>query len=120
MYNIVRIGDRDVPMLSKATVDFYFKSIFGEDPIRIQAKSGSDEGAMIDLMLKMGFVMAKFAESTHRKDMMTLNEDAFFEWLDGFERADLYAVLDDIQATYESQAIAGSKAKKNNEEPTET
>ena len=119
MYNIVKIGDANVPMLSKATVDFYYRNIFGEDPIRIQTRSGSDEGAMVDLMLKMGFVMAKFAESTQRKDMMALNEDSFYDWLDNFERADLFSALDDIQATYESQSTQGSKAKKNTDEPTE-
>ncbi len=120
MYNLVKIGEKDVPMLSTASVDYYYKAVFREDPIKIQTATGTDEGAMIDLMVKMGFIMAKFAESTNRKDMLMLNEDAFYEWLDEFERPDLFGALDEIQATYEAQTGMGSKAKKKTEEPTGT
>lgn len=119
MYNLVKIGDKEVPMLSTASVDYYYRTVFREDPIKIQT-SEADEGAMIDLMIKMGFIMAKFAESTHRKDMLALNEDSFFEWLDNFDRPDLFSALDAIQATYEAQAESGSKAKKNSDELTGT
>ena len=120
MYNLVKIGDKEVPMLSTASVDYYYKAVFREDPIKIQTAAGTDEGAMIDLMVKMGFIMAKFAASTHRKDMLALNEDSFFEWLDNFERPDLFEALDQIQDTYEAQAESGSKAKKNSDESTGT
>jgi hypothetical protein len=67
----------------------------------------------------MAFVMAKFAECTDRKNMMKLNEDAFLEWADGFERNELIEALPDIQKTYEGQSLTGSTAKKNNDELNE-
>lgn len=118
MYNLVKIGEKDVPMLSTASVDYFFKTIFREDPFKIQTEHSNVPGVMIDFTIKMGFIMAKFAESTNRKDMLMLNEDAFYEWLDEFERPDLFGALDEIQATYEAQTGTGSKAKKKTEEPT--
>ena len=118
MYNIVRIGDKNVPMMSKASVDHYYKVIFNEDPIKLQT-SDPDVGAMFVFMQKMGFVMAKFAEVKESKEMHKLNEDSFYEWLDGFERTDITNALEDIQATYEGQSITHSTAKKNKEEQTE-
>jgi len=118
MYNKVKIGEKEVPMLSMASVDLYYRNIFGQDPVVLQTK-GIDEGDMINFVLRMGFVMAKFAETKDRKEMLKLNEDAFLEWLDQFERNDIYAALPDFQATYEGQMLTSAEAKKNTEEQTE-
>lgn len=116
MFNIVHIGGQEVPMLSMASVDYYYKNIFHEDPIKIQAADKLDAGDMVILSEKMGFVMAKFAELKDRKEMMKLNEDVFLDWMEKFDRKDLIEALPDIQATYEGQTVTGSKAKKNNTE----
>lgn len=118
MYNIVKIGDKAVPMLSMASVDVYYRNIFHEDPIRLQTDENSDAGSMVNFFLRMGFVMAKFAELKDRKEMLKLNEDSFLDWMDGLERSDLINALTDVQATYEGQSIASAEAKKNTEEPS--
>ncbi len=118
MYNVVKIGDKAVPFLSMASVDRYFKNIFGDDPIKMQAK-GLDEAEAIDFITRMGFVMAKFAEITNKKEMAKLNEGDFLEWLDQFERNEFFLALPDIQKTYEGQLVTEADAKKNNEELTE-
>lgn len=118
MYNIVKIGTTEVPMLSMASVDVYYRNIFHEDPLKIQTEENTDTGVMVGFYQKMGFVMAKFAELKDRKEMMKLNEDAFFEWMDTMERIDLISALPDIQATYEGQHIPSAIAKKNNEDST--
>lgn len=118
MYNVVKIGEKAVPLLSMASVDRYFKNIFGDDPIKMQAK-GLDEAEAIDFITRMGFVMAKFAEAKDRKEMAKLNEDAFLDWLDQFERNELFLALPDIQKTYEGQQATDADAKKNNAEQTE-
>lgn len=118
MYNIVKIGAADVPMLSMASVDVYYRNIFHEDPMKIQTEENNDAGIMIGFIQRMGFVMAKFAELKDRKEMLRINEDAFYEWMDGFERTDLINALPDIQATYEGQSITSASAKKNNEDST--
>lgn len=119
MFNIVKIGDRDVPMLSMASVDVYYRNVFHEDPMRIQTEENTDAGIMIGFIQRMGFIMAKYAELKDRKEMLRLNEDAFYEWMDGMERNDLINALPDIQATYEGQAITSATAKKNNEDSTD-
>lgn len=118
MYNIVKIGDKEVPMLSMASVDVYYRNIFHEDAIKLQTKE-PDEADLINFISRMAFVMAKFAEVKDRKEMNKLTEDNFLEWMDGFERADFLQALVDARLTYEGQAVTQSDAKKKNEEPTE-
>lgn len=119
MFNIVKIGDKDVPMLAMASVDIYYRNIFHEDAVKLQVKENLDEGDLINFISRMGFVMAKFAELKDRKEMNKLNEDMFLEWLDQFERSDFLNALLDMRLTYEGQAVTSSDAKKNNEELTE-
>lgn len=119
MYNIVKIGTKDVPMLSMASVDVYYKNIFHEDPLKVQTQAqGPDEA--ISFYTRMGFVMAKFAERRDRKEMAKLNEDHFIEWLDQFDRLDLMTALEGIQATYDGQSVTYTDAKKNIDAPSET
>lgn len=118
MYNVIKIGDRDVPMLSMASVDIYYRNIFHEDAIKLQTKQ-QDEGDAINFIMRMGFVMAKFAELKDRKEMQKLNEDAFLDWMDSFSREDFYNSLLDIQKTYEGETVTQSDAKKKDEEPTD-
>lgn len=118
MYNIIKVGEKDVPMLAMASVDIYYRNIFHEDAIKLQTRE-QDEGDIINFVLRMGFVMAKFAELKDRKEMNKLNEDAFIDWLDGFERSDILNALVDVRKTYEGQSITQSDAKKKDEEPTD-
>lgn len=117
MYNVVKIGDKDVPMLSMASVDVYYRHIFHKDAIKMQSQ-GMEEGELINFMCEMGFVMAKFAELKDRKEMLKLNEDNYLEWLDQFGRTAYLNALVDIRKTYEEQSLTSADAKKNNAEPS--
>jgi hypothetical protein len=119
MYNEVKIGNINVPMLCMASADVYYRNVFHEDPIKIQAESSDNAGAMVTFYTKMGFILAKFAELKDRKEMLKLNEDSFIEWLDQFDHSDLMGALEGVMLTYNGQLITTSEAKKNNEEPTE-
>ena len=114
MYRIVKIGDVDVPMLAMASVDIYYKNIFHEDPIKAQLSA--DEGALVSCMMRMGYVMAKFAELHDRKEMNKLNEDTYLDWLDGFYRADYLEALADIRAAYEEQKAPTGTEKKRSDQ----
>lgn len=116
MYNEIRIGEKVVPMLSMASTDLYYRNIFHEDAIKLQTSS-QDEGDIINFVMRMGFVMAKFAELKDRKEMNKLNEDAFLDWLDQFERTDYLNALIDIRLTYEGQSVTHSDSKKKESEP---
>lgn len=113
MYKIVKIGDRDVPMLAMASCDSDYRRIFGEDPIKAQMKG--DEST-VDFAYKMAYVMAMFAEKHNRKEMQKLNEDTYLDWLDGFYRADFMEALGEVVNVYESQKAPSSKEKKRTDE----
>lgn len=118
MYNLIKIGEKNVPMMAMASTDLYYKNVFHEDAIKLQAAKELDEGDLINFVMKVGFVMAKFAELKDRKEMNKLNEDAFLDWLDQFEREDYMQALGDIRMTYEGQAVTASDAKKKDEAPS--
>lgn len=115
MYNVVKIGGKDVPMLSMASVDIFYRNIFGKDPLKeqVEIEDGADS---VEFIMRMGFVMAKYAEVKDRKEMQKVNEDAFLEWLDQFDRAELYNALPDVQRTYEGQSLTDADAKKNSDQ----
>lgn len=106
-------------MLSLASVDIFYLHIFHEDPIKKQARDDLDEGDMIELMSKMGFVMAKYAELKDRKKMRELNEDDYIEWLEQFDRGEFIAALEDISATYSGQNLTHTSEKKSNDQLTD-
>ena len=118
MFDIVKIGEQEVPMLAMASVDVFYRNIFHEDPILVQTRN-QDEGSAILFFEQMGFVMAKFAELKDRKEMAKLNEDAFLDWLDQFDRVEYLNALADIRLTYEGQQLAAADAKKNSDQPSE-
>lgn len=120
MYNEIKIGAATVPMLAMASVDLYYKQIFHEDAIKLQSGKDFDDGDLINFISRMGFVMAKFAELKNRKEMSKLNEDAYLDWMDNFDRAEYMNALGDIRATYEGQNIPTSAAKKNSDEQSES
>lgn len=118
MFNIVKIGGTDVPMLSMASVDVYYRNVFHEDPLKLQAEEQSPSEA-VAFYQRMGFIMAKFAELKTREGMRELREDDYIDWLDTFDRLELMNALIDIQKTYDGQTVTNAEAKKNKNEPTE-
>lgn len=111
MYGVVKIGTKEVPMLAMASADVYYKRIFGADPLKTQIKDDFDAADAVDLIQRMGFVMAKFAEVKTHKDMLKLNEDSYLEWLDGFDRADLIDAIGDIRKVYDGEKATASAPK---------
>ena len=96
MYNEIHIGQQTVPMLAMASIDDYYRNIFHEDPVKLQTAKDLDEGDLINFIEKMGFVMAKFAETKNRKEMLKLNEDAFLDWLDQFDEFPMLEILTEL------------------------
>ena len=117
MYRTVHVGEKEIPMLSMASVDVYYRNVFREDPIAMQAK-GMDDGETIVFIMRMGFVMTKFAELKDRKELRSLNEDSYLEWLDGLERSEYLAALPEIRAVYEGQNLSSAEVKKTGDRST--
>lgn len=116
MFKNVRIGEKDVPMLAMASVDLYYKNMFGEDPLVFQQNMG--EGEAIGFYERMAFIMAKFAEVKERREMLKLTFDSFDEWMGQFNRADLILALEDVMNVYNGQMVTTAESKKKDERPS--
>ena len=110
MYAVVKIGDKDVPMLAMASVDEYYKKIFNEDPL--SAMTAKDSGIRTRMFYKMGFVMAKFAELKDRKKMIRLTEDDYIDWLDLFDSGEYRDAISKIGDVYIGNQKVTSREKK--------
>lgn len=114
MYKVLTIGNKEVPMMAMASTDLYYKNAFGEDPLKLMTKPDLEVSDMINVVVRLGFIMNKFAEIKQRKEMLKLNEDAYLEWLDQFEREDLMNddTLVAIQDVYQGNKTTTSEPKK--------
>lgn len=119
MYAVIKIGGKDVPMLCMASSDIFYRQIFHEDAIKLQTRENLDTGDQINFVTRMAFVMAKYAELKDPKEMKKLNEDAFLDWLDQFDRGEFYAAFESILRLYEGQTVTAADAKKNSGEPSD-
>ena len=112
MYDLIKIGDKEVPMLAMASVDIYYKQIFGDDILRIMTDAELfDNADRINAIQQMGFVMAKLAELKDPKEMRALNEDNYIEWLEQFSRGDMLTAYESMQELYMRQTKATSTEK---------
>lgn len=112
-YQVINIGDKEVPMLATASTPEYCKRIFHVDPIRVQSAKEKEAADFIDLYRRLAFVMAKQAETRcDRKALSALNEDAYLDWLDQFGYDDFSDAMEDIISVYEGQQVSTSEEKK--------
>lgn len=111
MYSIVKIGEKEVPMLAMASSAVYYKRVFGRDPIQTQVDNESN-GQRVAFYAEMGFIMAMMAEANGNRDKLRkLNEDMYVEWLDQFSASDYNQAIVDIAQVYEAQQKPTSKGK---------
>lgn len=100
-YKVIEIGDIKVPFQCKASVNLYYKQIFGEDPIIKQSDGNMTSGEGIIFAQQLAFVMAKAAEANgDRSKMLNLGMDEYIDWLDQFDFMDLQDALKDVMALY--------------------
>lgn len=100
-YKVIEIGDIKVPLQCKASVNLYYKQIFGEDPIIKQSDGNMTSGEGIIFAQQLAFVMAKAAEANgDRSKMLNLGMDEYIDWLDQFDFMDLQDALKDVMALY--------------------
>ena len=105
----VTIGDEPVKMCVCASVIPCYRNIFGEDFLRKAAAEPDN----IDLFLRMGFVMAKFAELDDRAKVNRLTPSDFMDWLDQFRSGDIVKAAGDIALVFMAEAGGEVAAKKN-------
>lgn len=119
MFAVVKIGTKDVPMLAMGNIDLCYWNVFHEDAIKMQSDPSFSVGDSINLLQKMGYVMAMYAEKKSAKDLRSCNYDTYAEWLGQFERNDLLEAIGAIRDVYEGNAAPSSTAKKNTDQQSE-
>lgn len=111
MYKVIMIGDVEVPMLAMASINIYYRQIFGADPLKTIMADDADGADLTNAYLQMGFVMAKFAELKNRKMMLQLNNNDYMDWLEQFDNGDLLSVLPEVRALYTGEKTTESTEK---------
>lgn len=107
MYKEVVIGTKIVPMLTNALTPKRAYEFFHEDFLCYLGQE-LQQGQILDLAEKLGFIMAKRAENA---DMTKVQESDFDIWLEGFELGDLMEASADIVGLFVS-TTKGSVAPK--------
>lgn len=113
MFKIVKVGEKEVPMLAMASANIYYKRVFGEDPIALQADKEMSTGENINFCLQMGYILASCAAAQgDRAKLAEMSEDGYLDWLDQFDTAALVEASPDIATVYNGQGRSASVSKK--------
>ena len=111
MFKNVKVGEKEIPMEANAFSPYVYRQIFHEDfLIEIQKTQPAP-----DLFQKMGYVMAKQAETKSISELMKLNIEGFYEWLCQFDAFELILATDAISELYTAQNKSLSVPKKEGE-----
>ena len=116
MYKKITVGSKELMFCSCASVNVCYQNVFHEDYIALVS---TNEGMATSAMLKMSFIMQKFADLNDRKLVNRLMMDDYCDWLDQFTTGELVAALPEIQMMYMESNGQMVGAKKNSGEPTE-
>lgn len=108
LYDKITIGTEEVTMSCCGSVIKCYKDIFSEDFL---AEVGKD-ATNTNLYLRMGFVMAKFAELNNRDAVSRLTWDDFYDWIDHYSTGDLILAVEKIATLFMKESKGTVAAKK--------
>lgn len=109
LYEKIKIGGKEVALCCCASVIPCYKNVFDEDFLKNVTKAPDD----MDLYMRMGFIMAKFAETNDRAAVCRLTENDFYDWLDQFSSGDIINAVENIATIFMKESGGTVKAKKN-------
>ena len=86
MYSIVKVGNKEIPVVANAATAFIFKQTFKEDLLTFLTAEHSD-GETTEMMLKVFYVIAKQAEITSMSELLKseMNYEKFIEFISDFD-----------------------------------
>ena len=119
MKKIINIGNRQITMESTALTSLAYKKLFGEDILATlgtfkQTNITSVEATnAIDSVSQLGFIMAKQADKTPVKELMSLDIEAYYEWLNQFDYGELYdaEIVSEILSVWSGNLTTSVDAK---------
>lgn len=122
MFKVINIGEEKVGLLTKASTNAYYKTIFHDDPIAIQTKDDAGLSEQVEYGQRLTFIMSKQAEAQNavsdgkatsvRDFMQTVTEEDYLDWLDKFDFMDLQDASKEAVALYAASSKSTSTAKK--------
>lgn len=118
---VVKIGDKEVEMVSSALTSLAYKKIFGRDILSTLTNFKADKADLaqannaIDNVAQLGFVMAMQARLSI-PDFMKLSEVNYYEWVNEFQFGDLFDgnVIENILGVWTKSlgtSVEGKNAK---------
>lgn len=81
MFKTLNIDGEDIEFSANAATPFRYRQIFHKDLLSILGNEEKAQNEGVEAVTELAFIMAKQAE---KADMGKLNEEMFFEWLEGF------------------------------------
>jgi hypothetical protein len=92
-------SEKKFPFLATGTTAYRYKQVFHQDLMILLNKMENSEDDQTDMTVgdKLAFIMNAQAE---KKDMNTLNVDAFLTWADQFDGAELFLHMQEFVTLY--------------------
>lgn len=81
MFKKLNIDGREIDFSANAATPFRYRQVFHKDLLSILGNEEKAQNEGVEAVTELAFIMAKQAE---KADMGKLNEEVFFEWLEGF------------------------------------
>lgn len=81
MFKTLNIDGKEIEFSANAATPFRYRQVFHKDLLSILGNEEKAQNEGVEAVTELAFIMAKQAE---KADMGKLNEDVFFEWLEGF------------------------------------
>lgn len=107
MKGTVEIGGKGIDMIANAASIYIYRQIFKEDFLLKAQEKHPDA----DIFSKMGFIMAKQAQTDKMSELMATTIDEYYEWLVQFEPLDLLNAAGEISNLYIGQEAGLSTPK---------
>ena len=81
MFKTLNINGKEIEFSANAATPFRYRQVFHKDLLSILGNEEKAQNEGVEAVTELAFIMAKQAE---KADMGKLNEEVFFEWLEGF------------------------------------
>lgn len=111
MQRDIEIGDKTVAMRANAATAYRYRQVFKGDLLTelVARQNNPNDPEYIELIQRLGYILAAAAEG---KDMNTLSEVDYVDWLENFEAVELMEALPKIMEVYIGNKVQKSTPKK--------
>ena len=113
MYGVVKVGEKDIPMLANAATAIRYKQVFGKNILTYFSGKAKPED-IAEVVQELAYIMARSGE---KADMNMLNIDDYIDWVGQFDVFDLLRASEEILSIYQGNEASKSSSKKKQGRP---